>query len=48
VTREENKVLIEEFTKKEVRDAMFQMKHNKKLQGLMVFLLSFTKYFGVS
>ena len=48
VTREENKVLIEEFTKKEVRDAIFQMKHNKKLQGLMVFLLSFTKYFGVS
>ena len=29
VAKEENRLLIEEFTEKEVRDAIFQMKHNK-------------------
>jgi len=29
VLEEENMILVEEFTEKEVRDAIFQMKHNK-------------------
>ena len=29
INEEENKLLIEEFTEKEVREAIFQMKHNK-------------------
>ena len=29
VQEEENRILVEEFTEKEVRDAVFQMKHNK-------------------
>ena len=29
VQEEENRILVEEFTEKEVRDAIFQMKHNK-------------------
>lgn len=29
VTREENEVLTKEFSEKEVREAIFQMKHNK-------------------
>ena len=29
VNERENKLLIEEFTEKEVREAIFQMKHNK-------------------
>jgi hypothetical protein len=40
-------MLVADFSEKEVREAIFQMKHNKR-RGLMVFLLSFIKYFGVS
>lgn len=29
VSREENEILTEKFTEKEVREAIFQMKHNK-------------------
>lgn len=31
VLEEENKVLTEDFTEKEVREAIFQIKHNKAL-----------------
>ena len=30
-TNEENEILIESFSEKEVREAIFQMKHNKAL-----------------
>lgn len=40
----ENEILTESFTEKEVRDAIFQMKHNKAL-GLDGFLAEFYHVF---
>ena len=44
VSEAENNLLTDEFTEKEMRDAIFQIKRNK---ALMVSQRSFTKYFGV-
>ena len=47
ISEEENKLLTEMFTEKEVREAIFQMKHNKA-SGLMGFRLNSTRYSGLS
>ena len=44
VLEEENKLLTEEFTEKEVREAVFQMKHNKA-QGSDGFPMEFYPVF---
>jgi hypothetical protein len=45
VSHLENVVLTTEFTEKGVKEAIFQIEHNKAL-GLMYSRLSFTKFFG--
>jgi hypothetical protein len=45
--QEENEALIAPFTEKEVKEAIFQMKHNEA-SGPMVFKQSFTQSFGKS
>jgi len=45
INEEENKILTEEFTEIEVRDAIFQMKHNK---APMASWQSSFKCFGLS
>jgi hypothetical protein len=47
VSQEENEALIAPFTEKEVKEAIFQMKHNEA-SGPMVFKQSFTQSFGKS
>jgi hypothetical protein len=47
VTVEENNLLIHPFTEEEVRDAIFQMEHNKAPGPRMVSLLSSTKLVGI-
>jgi len=46
LTKEESNALIEEFTEKEVREAIFRMKHNEapRPDG---FQLNSIRYFGV-
>ena len=46
VSDEQNSVLLEEFTGKEVKEAIFQMKHSKP-PGLMGFQEIFIRFFGV-
>ena len=47
INEEENKLLIDEFTEKEVREAIFQMKHNKA-RVLMASWQNSFKCFGLS
>jgi hypothetical protein len=42
----EGEILVESFTEKEMKKAVFQMEHNKS-SGLMAIRLNLTKYSGM-